>query len=117
MKPSDRYLKIVEWSDEDKCYVGVCPGLFWGGIHGDDETEVYRELCVAVEGIIEAIKKEGKQLPPETASKDYSGKFIIRVGEDLHKALSVQALVKEVSLNKLCVSLLRKGIRRNIGRA
>ncbi len=27
MRPSDRYLKIVEWSDEDQCYVGTCPGL------------------------------------------------------------------------------------------
>lgn len=26
MKKSDRYLKIVEWSEEDQCYVGTCPG-------------------------------------------------------------------------------------------
>ena len=36
MKASDRYLKIVEWSDEDGCYVGTCPGLMLGGVHGDD---------------------------------------------------------------------------------
>jgi hypothetical protein len=40
MRPSDRYLKIVEWSDEDQCYIGACPGLMLGGIHGDDETKV-----------------------------------------------------------------------------
>jgi len=34
MKNSDRYLKIVEWSEEDQCYVGTCPGLFYGGCHG-----------------------------------------------------------------------------------
>lgn len=28
MKPSDLYLKIVEWSDEGGCYVGRCPGFF-----------------------------------------------------------------------------------------
>jgi predicted RNase H-like HicB family nuclease len=49
MKPSDRYLKIVEWSEEDGCYVGTCPGLMLGGIHGDDEAAVYAELCEAVE--------------------------------------------------------------------
>ena len=26
MKERDRYLKIVEWSEEDKCYVGSAPG-------------------------------------------------------------------------------------------
>lgn len=49
MKPSDRYMKIVECSDEDGCYVGTCPGLMLGGVHGDDETAVYRELCQAVD--------------------------------------------------------------------
>ena len=27
MKESDRYIKIVEWSDEDGCFVGSCPGI------------------------------------------------------------------------------------------
>ena len=38
MKAGDQYLKIVEWSEEDGCYVGTCPGLMLGGVHGDDET-------------------------------------------------------------------------------
>ena len=28
---SRNYVKIIEWSDEDQCYVGCCPGLFYGG--------------------------------------------------------------------------------------
>jgi len=52
MKPSARYVKIVEWSDEDQCYVGSCPGLFYGGCHGDDEKEVFSELCELVEEMI-----------------------------------------------------------------
>ena len=35
MKETARYVKIVEWSDEDACYVGSSPGLFYGGCHGD----------------------------------------------------------------------------------
>ena len=49
MKNSDLYLKIVEWSEEDQCYVGTCPGLFYGGCHGDNEAEVYKELCKVVD--------------------------------------------------------------------
>ena len=45
MKDGDRYLKIVEWSEEDGGYVGTCPGLMLGGIHGDDETKVFLLLC------------------------------------------------------------------------
>ena len=32
MKESARYAKIVEWSEEDHCFVGSCPGLFFGGL-------------------------------------------------------------------------------------
>ena len=27
MTDSARYVKIVEWSDEDQCFVGQCPGV------------------------------------------------------------------------------------------
>ena len=30
MKESARYVKIVEWCEEDQCFVGSCPGLFFG---------------------------------------------------------------------------------------
>ena len=45
MKDSAKYAKIVEWSVEDQCYIGSAPGLILGGCHGEDETEVFKELC------------------------------------------------------------------------
>ena len=63
MKESDRYLKIVKWSDEDQKYVGTCPELFLGGCHGDNEAEVYQELCEIVDEWIEIYKKHGDPLP------------------------------------------------------
>ena len=47
------YAKSVEWSKEDKCFIGRCPELMLGGVHGDDEAKVYGELCTAVEEMIE----------------------------------------------------------------
>jgi hypothetical protein len=44
-KTSDRYVKVVAWSEEDQCYIGRCPGLMLGGVHGSDERAVYAELC------------------------------------------------------------------------
>lgn len=49
MKESARYAKIVEWSEEDHCYVGSVPGLIYGGTHGNDEKAVFEELCQIVE--------------------------------------------------------------------
>ena len=50
-----RYAKFVEWSDEDKCFIGRCPELMLGGVHGGDEAKVYAELCAGVEEMIELI--------------------------------------------------------------
>ena len=76
MKESARYVKIVVWSDEDHCFVGSCPGLFYGGCHGDDEQEVFAELCEIVEETIELYQKDNKPLPPATSGKDYANKML-----------------------------------------
>ena len=64
MNPLARYPKIVEWSDEDGCFVGRCPNLFYGGCHGDDERAVFAELCDLVDETIERFQREGRPLPP-----------------------------------------------------
>ena len=75
MKDSTRYVKIVEWSDEDACYVGSCPGLLLGGCHGEDERDVFEELCVIVEETIDLYHADGKPLPPATAGCDLANRL------------------------------------------
>ena len=72
MTESARYVKIVEWSDEDGVFVGQCPGIIGPCCHGDDEVEVYRSLCRIVEDWISIAQQEGRSLPPATAGKDYA---------------------------------------------
>jgi predicted RNase H-like HicB family nuclease len=69
MKESARYVKLVEWSNEDGCYVGSSPGLFLGGCHGDDEEQVFRELVQVVEETIALYHEEGRDLPPPTSGR------------------------------------------------
>lgn len=75
MKQSTRYVKIVEWSDEDGCYVGSSPGLLLGGCHGDDERQVFDELCQIVEETIELYRQDGRALPPPTSGRDFANKL------------------------------------------
>jgi hypothetical protein len=70
MKDSARYAKIVEWSEEDQCYVGTSPGLILGGVHGQDERAVFDELCRVVEEAVELYRSDGKPLPPATSGRD-----------------------------------------------
>lgn len=75
MKESARYAKIVEWSDEDQCYVGSSPGLIYGGCHGADEKVVFAELCQVVEEAIALYHKDGKPLPAATSGRDFANKM------------------------------------------
>lgn len=63
MRVSDRYTKIVKWSDEDQCYVGTAPGLVFGGCHGSDESAVREELGRVVEEAIALYEQDGRPLP------------------------------------------------------
>jgi len=72
MKPSAQYIKIVEWSNEDNCFVGSCPGLFYGGCHGDDEKAVFAELCDIVEEVIAGYQSENKPLPQVPPGLDWA---------------------------------------------
>jgi len=109
-KPSDHYLKIVEWSEVDQCYIGTCPGLMFGGVHGKDEAKVYAELCKAVDEWIQIYKKDKAPLPEATANKAFSGKFMLRLGKELHKNLAIEALRENLSLNSFCAKLLKSKI-------
>lgn len=62
-KESDLYKKIVYWSDEDNCFIGLCPELMYGGVHGDDALKVFIELNQAIEEIIQIYKEDGELLP------------------------------------------------------
>jgi predicted RNase H-like HicB family nuclease len=75
MKDSDRYAKIVEWSEEDQCYVGSCPGLLLGGCHGGDELAVFKELCDIVDETIALYQEDGRPLPPSTAGRDLANRL------------------------------------------
>ena len=75
MKESARYVKIVEWSEDDHCYVGSSPGLIYGGCHGANERDVFDELCKIVEDAITLYRADGKPLPPPTSGRDFANKM------------------------------------------
>ena len=104
---SHRYLKVVEWSDEDQCYIGSAPPLIGKCCHGQDEQAVYEKLREIVEEWIQIHEKENLPLPKPSAGKSYSGKLMLRVGEDLHRALAIRALSEGESLNSYITNRLQ----------
>ena len=100
-KRSDAYLTIVEWSEAEGCYVGSAPPLIGPCCHGDDEAKVYRQLCRTVEEWIQIHEEDGRILPEPSLlpDREYSGKFMLRVDPQLHKALALHSVKEGKSLN------------------
>jgi predicted HicB family RNase H-like nuclease len=107
VKEKDKYLKIVEWSEEDQCYIGSIPGWLGKCCHGKVELSVYKELSDILDEWIDIYKKDKRPLPDPT-NKKYSGKFVLRTGPELHQALAVRAMSEGESLNNYLVKRLKK---------
>jgi predicted HicB family RNase H-like nuclease len=101
------YLKVVEWSDEDNCFIGSAPPLIGYCCHGKTEAEVMEQLTGIVEEWVALYQKEGKKLPAPSAGGKYSGKFQLRTGEELHRFLAISALQAGDSLNNYIVKRLK----------
>jgi predicted RNase H-like HicB family nuclease len=71
MSDGDKYVKIIEWSETDGCFIGSCPELFYGGCHGDDPRTVFDELCKIVEETVEIYKQDGRPLPNPLSGKEF----------------------------------------------
>ncbi len=75
MTDSARYIKIVEWSEEDGAFVGQCPGVIGPCCHGADEVDVYRQLCEIVSEWLELAIQDSTALPPPTAGTGVAQKI------------------------------------------
>ena len=71
MNKGDRYVKLVEWSEEDACFIGSCPELFFGGCHGTDARAVFAELCELVEESLAIYEQDGTELPRPMSGREF----------------------------------------------
>jgi predicted HicB family RNase H-like nuclease len=102
----DRYTYRVTWSEEDQEYVGLCaecPSLSWLEQTPEQALAGIRNLvgeCVA------DMQANGEAIPAPIATKNYSGKFMVRVPPQTHRSLAIQAAEAGVSLNRFIASRL-----------
>ena len=102
----DRYTYRVTWSKDDKEYVGLCaefPSLSW--LARTPEAAL-RGIRKVVADIVRDLHESGEPVPQSIASRQYSGKFMVRVPPEVHRKLALQAAEDGVSLNRLASSKL-----------
>jgi predicted HicB family RNase H-like nuclease len=98
---NDRYTYRVTWSEEDNEYVGLCvefPSLSWLASSPEAALRGIRKVVAEVVADLEA---NGERVPEPIATKQYSGKFLVRVPPELHRRLALEAAEAGVSLNRI----------------
>lgn len=96
----------VTWSSEDQEFVATClelPSLSW--LAGTQE-EALAGLRDLVREVVDDLTVEGDPVPEPFATRPYSGKFNLRVGEHLHRQLAMNAAQEHLSLNQYLVRRL-----------
>ncbi len=105
---NDRYTYRVTWSEEDAEYVGLCaefPSLSWLARTPEAALKGIRKL---VDGVIADMLRNEEPIPEPLATRQFSGKFMVRVPPDVHRQLAMQAAEAGVSLNRLASAKLSR---------
>jgi predicted HicB family RNase H-like nuclease len=108
MKPikNDRYTYRVTWSEEDREYVGLCaefPSLSW---LASSHEAALRGIRAVVADAVQDMRANGEIVPEPLSSRQFSGKFLVRVPPEIHRCLAVEAAEAGVSLNRLASAKL-----------
>ena len=97
----DHYTYRVTWSTEDQEHVGLCaefPSLSW--LAGTPETAL-KGIRKVVAEVVADMQKSNEPVPAPIASRNYSGRFLVRVPPETHRRLATQAAESGISLNRL----------------
>lgn len=98
---SDRYTYRISWSEDDQEYVGLCiefPSLSWLAKSPDDALQGIRKI---IEDAVIDMQNNGETPPAPISGRSFSGKFMVRVPPNVHRALVLRAAEQGVSLNRL----------------
>jgi len=96
------YAARIEYSDEDKCFIGHIAGIRdIIGFHGDNVDSLCTAFQEAVDDYLETCKQEN--ISPQ---RPYSGKVMFRISPELHAEIAMKAEVQGKSLNQWAAEVL-----------
>jgi len=108
----DHYTYRVTWSAEDGEFVGLCiefPSLSW---LASTQEEAFTRIRQLVAECVADMDANGETPPEPLADRAYSGRFVVRVPPETHRALAMKAAEEGVSLNRLISARLSADLER-----
>ena len=102
----DRYTYRVSWSAADSEFVASVlefPSLSW---IATTRNKALNGLTSLVEEVLQDMIQSGEEIPQPWDEREFSGKFNLRLGPDLHKRIALEAAVHNESMNSYIIKKL-----------
>jgi len=102
----DKYTYRVTWSEDDGEFVGLCaefPSLSW---LAGTSAKALKGVQMMVKECIKDMATNKEEIPSPISSRQYSGKFMVRVPPEVHRHLVIEAAESGVSLNRIASAKL-----------
>ncbi len=91
----------VVCSREDGEWVGFCTEFPSLSHLAATRVDAMQGIATLVAAVVDDMTGSGEPLPEAMSDRSYSGKFVTRVPEQLHRTLAIEAAEAGVSLNRL----------------
>ena len=98
---NDHYTYRVTWSEDDGEYVGLCAEFMSLSHLASTPEKALRGIRKVVADVVEDLAANGEAVPEALSSRQYSGKFGVRVPPEVHRQLALEAAEAKISLNRL----------------
>ncbi len=105
-----KYRVQVEYSTEDAGYIATAPELPGCSAFGTTPEEAVREIQVAGAAWLETARDLGREIPEPSSTRNYSGRFLLRMPPELHRSIEELATDAAVSINQYLVYLLARAV-------
>lgn len=96
-----KYTYRVTWSEDDQAFIATCaefPSLSW---LSESPEEALQGIGDVVKDCVADMRENNEEIPQAFSTRQYSGKFMVRVPPEVHRHLAIEAAESGVSLNRI----------------
>jgi predicted HicB family RNase H-like nuclease len=97
----NHYLFSVGWSHPDQVYIARVAEFPSLAAHGESLESALQELKALLQDVILDLITHQEPVPEPMGQKNFSGRLNLRMPEQLHRRLAIEAAQQGISLNQM----------------
>ena len=97
----EHYTYRIIWSEDDNQHVGLCVEFPSLSFLAPSPQKAFLGILKVVADVVKDMASSDESIPEPICSRQYSGKFMVRVPPEVHRKLALKAAEEDISINRL----------------